>query len=339
MAQPNSYRPTQHLHIEQDDAIEMAAALLRDGGLLAFPTETVYGLGADATNPQAVAALYASKGRPAFNPLISHFPHAEDAMQNGVFNNAARKLASAFWPGPLTLVVPFAGGDICDLARAGLDTVALRVPNHPVAHDLLQACGFPVVAPSANRSGHVSPTSAAHVLEDLAGRIDGVLDGGPTEVGVESTIIDATGPVPHLLRPGGITREAIEAVLGFSIAAAESDDSARPASPGRLASHYAPRIPVRLDISGVESGEALLTFGGATPPGTEHAATILDLSPAGDLTQAAARLYEALRTLDASGASAIAVVPLPRTGLGEAIADRLGRAAAPRPQEDLSENT
>ncbi|MGQ3672911.1 L-threonylcarbamoyladenylate synthase [Xanthobacter sp. TB0136] len=339
MAQPISHRPTQLLHIQQQDAIKIAASILQSGGLLAFPTETVYGLGADATNPQAVADLYAAKGRPAFNPLISHFPHAEDAIQNGIFNDAARKLAAAFWPGPLTLVVPFAGGAICDLARAGLDTVALRVPDHPVAQALLAACGCPVVAPSANRSGHVSPTSAAHVMEDLSGRIDGILDSGPTEVGVESTIIDATGPIPYLLRPGGITREAIESVLGFAITAAAVDDSTRPASPGRLASHYAPRAHVRLDASGVEAGEALLTFAGATPPGAEQAATIFDLSPEGDLTQAAARLYDALRTLDASGARAIAVVPLPRTGLGEAIADRLGRAAAPRPQEDLMINT
>lgn len=336
MAHPIPVRHTRHLLADGAAATKTAAEFLRSGGLVGFPTETVYGLGADATNAQAVAELYAAKGRPAFNPLISHYAHAADAMHSGHFTPAARALAEAFWPGPLTLVVPFAGGDICDLARAGLNTVALRVPDHPVAHALLAAFGGPVVAPSANRSGHVSPTTAEHVLGDLSGRIDAVLDSGPTEVGVESTIIDATGPVPRLLRPGGITRAQIEAVLGHILADAHHDDAERPASPGRLASHYAPRAPVRLNSLSVEPGEALLTFSGAMPPGAEQAATVFDLSPEGDLVQAAARLYDALRTLDAAGARAIAVVPLPRHGLGEAIADRLGRAAAPRPEQGAS---
>ncbi len=331
MPQQNSLRHTRHLYTNDAGAAETAARLLKAGGLVAFPTETVYGLGADATNAQAVAELYAAKGRPAFNPLISHYAHATDAMQSAHFNPTARALAEAFWPGPLTLVVPFAGGDICDLARAGMDTVALRVPDHPVAHAFLVAFGGPVVGPSANRSGHVSPTTAAHVLGDLSGRIDAVLDSGPAQVGVESTIVDATGPVARLLRPGGITRAQIEAVLGVPLADAHDDDAERPASPGRLASHYAPRAPVRLNAVSVEPGEALLTFAGARPPGAEQAATVLDLSPDGDLIQAAARLYDALRALDATDARAIAVVPLPRHGLGEAIADRLGRAAAPRP--------
>lgn len=309
-----------------------AARRLRAGGLVAFPTETVYGLGADAANPHAVAALYAAKGRPAFNPLISHLADAGTAMAHGAFNASARALAQAFWPGPLTLVVPYDGGErVCDLARAGLDTVALRVPAHPVAQALIRAFGGAIVAPSANRSGRVSPTTPEHVLGDLAGLIDLVVAGGQTKVGVESTILDVTGDVPRLLRPGGVTREAIEAVIGAPLAEALKDDAERPASPGRLASHYAPRAQVRLEAREVAPGEALLTFAGARPPGSEAAATILDLSPEGNLTQAAARLYSALRSLDESGAPAIAVVPLPATGLGEAIADRLGRAAAPRP--------
>lgn len=312
--------------------IAEAARRLQAGGLVAFPTETVYGLGADAANAHAVAALYAAKGRPAFNPLISHLATTEQAFAFGVFNATARKLAQAFWPGPLTLVVPYSGGErVCELARAGLDTIALRVPDHKVAHALLTAFGGAVVAPSANRSGHVSPTTPEHVRGDLAGLIDLIVDGGATEVGVESTILDVAGDVPRLLRPGGVTREAIEAIIGGPLVTAGSEDAARPASPGRLASHYAPRAQVRLEARTVAPGEALLTFAGARPPGSADALTILDLSPAGDLTEAAARLYGALRSLDASGAPSIAVVPLPRSGLGEAIADRLGRAAAPRP--------
>ncbi|WP_443266629.1 L-threonylcarbamoyladenylate synthase [Xanthobacter sp. NM-25] len=336
MTHASAARPTRQLPADAA-GVDAAAACLAAGGLVAFPTETVYGLGADAANPQAVAALYAAKGRPAFNPLISHLPTATAAMAFGAFNATARRLAEAFWPGPLTLVVPYTGGDkVCDLARAGLDTVALRVPSHPLAQALLTAFGGPVVAPSANRSGHVSPTTAAHVMGDLAGLIDLVLDGGPTAVGVESTILDVTTPTPHLLRPGGVTREAIEALLGAPLATAGSEDAARPASPGRLASHYAPRARVRLEAQCVAPGEALLTFAGARPPGSENAAVVEDLSPAGDLTQAAAHLYGALRRLDASGVPAIAVVPLPRRGLGEAMADRLNRAAAPRPSSTES---
>lgn len=336
MTHASAARPTRQLPADAA-GVAAAAACLTAGGLVAFPTETVYGLGADAANPQAVAALYAAKGRPAFNPLISHLPTAAAAMTFGTFNATARRLAEAFWPGPLTLVVPYAGGEsVCDLARAGLDTVALRVPSHPLAQALLTTFGRPVVAPSANRSGHVSPTTAAHVMGDLAGLIDLVLDGGPTAVGVESTILDVTTETPHLLRPGGVTREAIEALLGAPLATAGSADAARPASPGRLASHYAPRARVRLQAQCVAPGEALLTFAGARPPGSENAAVVEDLSPAGDLTQAAAHLYGALRRLDASGVPAIAVVPLPRTGLGEAMADRLNRAAAPRPSSTES---
>jgi L-threonylcarbamoyladenylate synthase len=315
--------------------IAHAAQRLKAGGLVAFPTETVYGLGADATNPHAVAALYAAKGRPAFNPLISHLADREQAFALGAFSPDARRLAEAFWPGPLTLVVPYAGGGrVCDLARAGLDTIALRVPAHPLAQALIAAFGGPVVAPSANRSGHVSPTTPEHVLDDMAGLIDLVMAGGETRVGVESTILDLTGGTPRLLRPGGLTRDTIEARLGAPLADAAPGDAARPAAPGRLASHYAPRARVRLEADAVAPGEALLTFAGARPPGSADAATILDLSPGGDLAEAAAHLYGALRRLDASGAPAIAVVPLPRAGLGEAIADRLARAAAPRPSSN-----
>ncbi len=311
-----------------------AARIIANGGLVAFPTETVYGLGADAGNARAVASVYAAKGRPAFNPLISHVSNQAAAERLGIFNAAAARLAAAFWPGPLTLVVPCRDMvAVCDLARAGLDTVALRVPAHPAALVFLDTVGRPVVGPSANRSGHISPTTAAHVMDDLAGRIDGVLDAGPTTVGVESTIVDCTGDVPTLLRPGGIARGAIEKILGHALPDAAGGDEAHPAAPGRLASHYAPNAKVRLEAQEVRPGEALLTFGGAMPPGADVASTVLDLSPAGDVLEAAASLYAALRTLDASGTGGIAVVPLPRDGLGEAIADRLGRAAAPRPKD------
>ncbi|WP_296583672.1 L-threonylcarbamoyladenylate synthase [Xanthobacter sp.] len=328
-------RSTRLLDAHAPGAMEEAARLLAAGGLVAFPTETVYGLGADAANPDAVAALYAAKGRPAFNPLIAHTADAEAARRLGIFNDAAALLAERFWPGPLTLVVPFAGGaGVCDLARAGLDTVALRVPSHPDARALLAAFGGAVVAPSANRSGHVSPTEAGHVMDDLSGRIDAVLDGGPTPVGVESTIVDCTCADPVLLRPGGLAREEIEAALGRPLLLPVSESDAAPLAPGRLASHYAPRAALRLNAGAVAPGEALLTFAGARPPGSAGAAVVLDLSPAGSLTEAAARLYGALRSLDAAGVDAIAVVPLPREGLGEAIADRLARAAAPRPSSD-----
>lgn len=327
-------RSTRLLDAHAPGAVDEAARLLAAGGLVAFPTETVYGLGADAANPDAVAALYAAKGRPAFNPLIAHTADAAAACRLGVFNADAALLAERFWPGPLTLVVPFPGGEgVCDLARAGLDTVGLRVPSHPDARALLAAFGGAVVAPSANRSGHVSPTEAGHVMDDLSGRIDAVLDGGPTPVGVESTIVDCTGADPVLLRPGGLAREEIEAALGRALLLPATHSDTAPLAPGRLASHYAPRAALRLDAIAVAPGEALLTFAGARPPGSEAAATVLDLSTAGNLTEAAARLYGALRSLDAAGVSAIAVVPLPREGLGEAIADRLSRAAAPRPSD------
>jgi L-threonylcarbamoyladenylate synthase len=308
------------------DAIAATARVLSNGGLVAFPTETVYGLGADATNGEAIARLYAAKGRPRFNPLIAHGSDAKAALGLARFSDDAQLLARAFWPGPLTLVLPKAEGcPIAELATAGLDSIAVRVPDHPVARDLLQAFGRPVVAPSANRSGHVSPTTAQHVLADLGGRIDLIIDGGPTSVGVESTIVSCLG-VPTLLRPGGVPRDAIERVLGHVLASAEMTTEEAPLAPGMLASHYAPKTPLRLNARDVKEGEALLAFGADVP----SAANTLNLSPTGDLVEAAANLFSYLRTLDASGASAITVMPIPNEDLGEAINDRLARAAVPR---------
>ena len=279
-----------------------------------------------------MARLYAAKGRPSFNPLIVHVADADAARRLGAFDAAAEKLAAAFWPGPLTLVVPRSRGcEVADLATAGLDSVALRVPAHPVARALLHACEAPIVAPSANRSGHVSPTRAEHVLADLDDRIDLVLDGGATPVGIESTIVACLGGAPTLLRPGGLERDAIEAALGLALAmpAAAIKDS-NPIAPGMLASHYAPNARLRLDATKVEPGEALLAFGGTLPPGAHLAAAMLSLSAAGDTLEAAANLFSHLRALDACGFPAIAVMPIPPHGLGEAINDRLRRAAAGR---------
>jgi L-threonylcarbamoyladenylate synthase len=307
------------------DAISAAARCLRAGGLAAFATETVYGLGADAGNGEAVARLYAAKGRPAFNPLIAHVADLTAARRLGRFDAAAEKLAAAFWPGPLTLVVPKQPDcAVAALALAGLDTVALRVPAHATARALLQAFGGAIVAPSANRSGRVSPTSAAHVLADLRGRIDLIIDGGPCPVGVESTIVACVGE-PSLLRPGGLPRADIERVLGRALIDAPISEDA-PLAPGMLASHYAPKARLRLDAQTPRAGEALLAFGVAPPaPGPS-----LNLSPRGDLVEAAANLFSHLRALDAAGAKTIAVMAVPHEGLGEAINDRLARAAAPR---------
>lgn len=305
--------------------IAAAAEMLRAGQLVAFPTETVYGLGADATDGRAVAGIYAAKGRPSFNPLIAHVATVEAALALGVFDSEAEALARAFWPGPLTLVVPMAAGaGISDLTRAGLDTVGLRVPSHPVAQALLTAAGRPIAAPSANRSGHVSPTTADHVLDDLAGRIDAVVDGGSTEVGVESTIVACLGGAPVLLRPGGVPREAIEKVIGRPLAASAGEATI---APGMLASHYAPEASLRLDVTAPAPGEALLAFGRDVPVAD---GPVLNLSPSGDLAEAAANLFGHLRTLDAAAVCGIAVMPIPGEGLGEAIRDRLARAAAPR---------
>ena len=309
--------------------IEAAARILSESRLVAFPTETVYGLGADATDAAAVARLYEAKGRPAFNPLIAHVSDLAAARRAGEFTRLAETLAAKFWPGPLTLVVP-ASGLVCELARAGLPTVALRVPAHAMAQKLLAAFGKPVAAPSANRSGHVSPTRAEHVIADLADEIDAVLDGGATPLGLESTIVDCTGEKPLLLRSGGVPREEIERVLGVRVADAPNAEAIAPQSPGRLASHYATRARLRLHASDVQPGEALLNFAAQPLSGIEKAAIALDLSPKGDLTEAAANFFSHLRALDASGAAVIAVAPIPREGLGEAINDRLARGAAPR---------
>ncbi|MCZ8375926.1 MAG: L-threonylcarbamoyladenylate synthase [Beijerinckiaceae bacterium] len=314
---------------DRPEDLARAGALLAAGALVAFPTETVYGLGADATNPEAIARLYAAKGRPHFNPLIAHVARTEEAFALGDFPPEARILAEAFWPGPLTLVVPArAGSPVCELARAGLDSVAIRVPDHPVARAILQAAGRPVAAPSANRSGHVSASNARHVEEDLAGRIAALVDGGATPIGVESTIVGCLGGVITLLRPGGIPREAIEAKLGRALEAA-STDAGKPLAPGRLSSHYAPQHGVRLNATALRPGEAYLGFGSAEPGGAEPVAA-MNLSQTGDLAEAASRLYGCLRTLDSLPSAGIAVAPLPGTGLGEAIQDRLLRAAAPR---------
>lgn len=312
------------------DAVAEAARCLRNGGLVGFPTETVYGLGADAANPAAIARLYQAKGRPAFNPLIAHVGDLAAAEAIAQFDSRARALAQAFWPGPLTLVLPKAQNcPIADLATAGLDTVAVRVPAHNVARALLQAFGGAVVAPSANRSGHVSPTTAAHVLADLDGRIDLILDGGPVEVGVESTIIGCFDE-PVLLRAGGLPREAIERLLGRALLAPQEPDadSPHPLAPGMLASHYAPRARVRLQATDVHPGEALLAFGPDALPGLDKAVAVMNLSESGDLTEAATKLFGYLRALDTYGAAGIAVMPVPGHGLGEAINDRLRRAAA-----------
>jgi L-threonylcarbamoyladenylate synthase len=313
-------------------AVGDAVHRLNAGGLVAFPTETVYGLGADATNGQAIARLYEAKGRPAFNPLIAHVTDRAAAQALARFSADAERLAAAFWPGPLTLVLPKAPGcPVADLATAGLDSIAVRVPKHDIAQKLLAAFGRPIVAPSANRSGHVSPTTAAHVLADLRGRIDLIVDGGATEVGLESTIVGCLD-VPTLLRPGGLPRQEIERVLGQPLVdpPASSVDTDALLAPGMMTSHYAPRTRLRLDADRVESDEALLAFGSKHIEGAENAKTALNLSERGDLIEAAANLFSHLRALDAAGATAIAAMPVPHRGLGEAINDRLRRAAAPR---------
>lgn len=301
--------------------VEQAAAILREGGLVVMPTETVYGLACDATNPAAIAKVYQAKGRPRFNPLIAHVPGLAEAERHGVLHANACALAERFWPGPLTLVAERrAGSAIADLACAGLSSVALRAPAHPMARDLMRAFGGPIAAPSANRSGHVSATTAQHAIADLGGQgVDYVLDGGPCEHGLESTILAVSGAGEvSLLRAGAIPRPALEAVVG----ALSTPAHAHIVAPGMLESHYAPRARLRLDADAPQAGEAYLGFGAS--------AGGLNLSPQGDLVEAAANLYAYLRQLDASGVSGIAVAPIPAHGLGEAIRDRLARAAAPR---------
>ncbi len=303
--------------------ISQAAKALRAGELVAFPTETVYGLGADATNDLAVAKVYEAKGRPSFNPLICHVANAEEAFALGEFPAPARKLAGSLWPGPLTIVVRrSASSPVSMLASAGLESLALRVPQHDIASELLWAFKGPIVAPSANRSGRLSPTTAEHVRQSLAGRIEIVLDGGSCTVGVESTVVSFMGDKPRLLRPGGLSTETIQDALGMTLSM--TADQAQPHSPGQLASHYAPRAGLRLAAKRPAGHETYLGFG-------LHDHGPFNLSRSGDTLEAAANLFRMLHELDASGADVIAVAPIPSTGLGEAINDRLRRAAAPRP--------
>ncbi|WP_408869424.1 L-threonylcarbamoyladenylate synthase [Candidatus Kirkpatrickella diaphorinae] len=309
--------------------------MLRNGRLVAFGTETVYGLGGIATSAETVARIFAAKNRPVFNPLISHFPTIEAALHEVIATPISQRLAEAFWPGPLTLILPrHAESQICDLACAGLASVAVRVPAHPVARVLLRAVGLPVAAPSANPSGRISPTNAAHVVAGLEGRIDAVLDTGDCPVGLESTVLDLTGAHPVILRPGAITIEALEHVIGpfaqkETTPSPGSNDAAL-RSPGMMSSHYAPTLPLRLNARNCHENEALLAFG--TP--LSHAPLIWNLSASGDLVEAAARLYAGLHFLDkagcAQGLKGIAVMNMPGHGLGQAIMDRLQRAAAPR---------
>jgi L-threonylcarbamoyladenylate synthase len=312
--------------------IQSAAQALRAGRLVAFPTETVYGLGAVATNDRAVAAIFSTKRRPRFNPLIVHVTDRTAAAALAHWNDTADRLATRFWPGPLTLVLPRApGSPLSLLVSAGLDTVALRVPAHPLARALLEATGLPIAAPSANPAGAVSPTTADHVAQTLGERIDIILDGGPCPIGLESTVVDLTGAKPRLLRSGGLVRSKIDAVVGPLDAvrghAPDPDQGEAALSPGQQASHYAPARPVRLDARTVEPDEALLAFG---PRPLTGAAMVLNLSRSGDLEEAAANLFSMLRALDRPEIRAIAVMPIPRQDLGEAICDRLARAAAPR---------
>ena len=309
--------------------IAAAVAALRRGELVAMPTETVYGLAADAGNAMAVEGIFLAKARPRFNPLIVHVESRAAAAAIATFSVDAERLAERFWPGPLTLVLPRRpGAAIAKAATAGLDSVAVRVPDDENAQALLAAFSGPLVAPSANRSGRLSATTASAVSEDLGDTVAVILDAGPTAIGVESAIVGFAGGEPLLLRAGGLARAAIEAAIGRELGTPASDPAA-PTAPGMLASHYAPAAALRLDVASVEPGEALLAFGPAIPPGAERAAAVVNLSEAGDLEEAAARLFSALRELD-RGVKVIAVAPIPREGLGEAINDRLRHAAAPR---------
>ncbi len=301
-----------------------ACRLLHSGALVAFPTETVYGLGADATSDRAVAGIFAAKERPRFNPLIVHFATVADADTEVELDARARKLAEAFWPGPLTLVLKRRPSSrLSLLVSAGLDTVAIRAPDHSVAQALIRAAGVPIAAPSANRFGHVSPTTAAHVADSLGGRVKLILDGGPCRCGIESTIVDLSGAEATLLRPGAVTAEALANVLGVTLGSAPANDPRLPPpAPGMLRRHYAPGRPLRLNASAALPGEALIGFGPLAP------SDCLNLSRAGDLTEAAAALFAALRALDRPEVTAIAVMPIPSEGLGQAINDRLTRAAA-----------
>lgn len=311
-----------------DMALQRAAALLEAGQVVAVPTETVYGLAGDATNGEAVARIFEAKGRPRFNPLIAHVASMEMAECFGVFDVLSRRLADAFWPGPLTLVVPLRReSGIHPLVTAGLETIALRMPKG-FASGLIARLGRPLAAPSANSSGRISATTAAAVEADLGGKIPLIVDGGATPVGLESAIVKVEGGAARLLRPGGVAAEDIEAALGSKLLRNSADGAVE--APGMLASHYAPAARVRLDVYEIGEGEALLAFGPARARGAERARAVLNLSAAGDLREAAANLFTHLQALDRSGAPVIAAEPVPHHGLGEAINDRLSRAAAPR---------
>jgi L-threonylcarbamoyladenylate synthase len=306
-----------------DETIARAAHALRSGDLVAFPTETVYGLGADATNDTAVAKIFAAKSRPSFNPLIVHVADAESARRHVEFSPLADKLAALFWPGAVSFILPRRDDSpLSLLVSAGLSTVAIRVPAHSAARQLLRAADLPVAAPSANRSGRISPTTATHVDADLGAQVALILDGGACSLGVESTVIDLTVSPPALLRPGGVTQEAVEAALDTPLAIPTSEPKS-PKSPGMLLSHYAPRLPVRLNTSSANSGEALLGFGTSLKAD-------LNLSETRNLTEAAANLFAFLHQLDDRRWTGIAIMPIPEKGLGRAINDRLRRAAAPR---------
>lgn len=306
-------------------SIAEAAAAIRAGRTVALPTETVYGLGADATSDSAVAAIFAAKERPRFNPLIVHVPDAAAAQRHVEWTPLAQKLAAAFWPGPLTLVLQRRPDcKLSLLVSAGLDTAAIRVPRHPLAQALLRAADRPIAAPSANRSGSISPTRPEHVAQSLGENVDIVLDGGPCLIGVESTVIDARGEVPIILRPGGVPREDVVRVAG---AARDAPTGSALHSPGMLESHYAPSLPMRLNATQTNELEGLLAFGPKPLPG---AGLTINLSPTGNLAEAAANLFASMRALDRPGLERIAVMAIPDTGLGEAINDRLKRAAAPR---------
>ncbi|MBU4527705.1 MAG: threonylcarbamoyl-AMP synthase [Hoeflea sp.] len=318
------------LPILDPTAIPLAIEALRRGEAVAVPTETVYGLAADATNPSAITAIYEAKGRPRFNPLISHVSDLEMAKAHVTFSPLAERLAAEFWPGALTLVLPLNDtGRIHPLATAGLPTAAVRMPEG-FARDLIAAFGDPLAAPSANRSGRVSPTSARHVEEDLGDRIGLILDGGRCRIGVESTILAVEDGGLRLLRPGGIPVEAIEDIAGLAVERHATQPSEAVIAPGMLASHYAPNAAVRLNVTDVRPGETVIRFGGTPLPGEDQARMIMDLSPTGDLREAAANLFDFLKRADASGAACIAVAPVSGHGLGAAINDRLARAAAPR---------
>ncbi|MCZ6636970.1 MAG: L-threonylcarbamoyladenylate synthase [Alphaproteobacteria bacterium] len=316
-----------NLRTVDEAAIDEAAALIRAGGLVAFPTETVYGLGADATNDRAVADIFEAKGRPRFNPLIVHFSGLDDIAAEVEMDDRARALAAAFWPGPLTLVLTRKpASNLSRLVSAGLDTVAVRLPAHPIARELIAAAHRPLAAPSANRSGDISPTNADHVARSLGAGPALILDGGATKIGIESTVVDLSTPMATLLRPGAVTVGEIVGLIGALDTAPTVPGGGPEKSPGRQERHYAPRHPLRINVTAPEPGEALLAFGPRVPKG---AGPTLNLSPNGDVGEAAANLFAMLHELDAQGCDGIAAMPVPETGLGAAINDRLRRAAHP----------